>query len=76
MWAVYVPGALHSQKRVPDLLELKLQMAVTHYEGAGNWAQVLCDNECPQWLNLLSGNMEEYFWWNNISFKSSVWELN
>lgn len=37
MCAVYVLSTHRGQKRVSDPLELDLQMAVSHYVGAGNW---------------------------------------
>lgn len=44
MCIVCVPGTYESQKRVLDILEPKLQVAVIHYLGAGNWTQGLCRN--------------------------------
>lgn len=41
---VYVHGNTRSQKRVLDLLELELQMVVSHYIGTTNKTQVLCEN--------------------------------
>lgn len=42
-------SAFGGQKRASDPLELKLQMVVRHYVGAGNWTLVHCKSSNCSW---------------------------
>lgn len=37
---MFAPGSCGGQKKVLDLLKLELQMAVSHYVGAGSWTWI------------------------------------
>lgn len=41
-FSMFLPDAQGVRKRTSELLELELDMFVSHYMDAGNWTQVLC----------------------------------